>query len=313
MKNKNTVIVTGGLGFIGSNLIDLLLKKNFYVINLDKISYSSNFYNTKNFKSNNNYKFIKCDILNKRKIINILQKEKPKAIFPPVNLPYHIKPTKHPHYYISNDGIAYREPRQCDRTGVYGEVNEWGLIQLNTQLRGNPNCGEEYMYEGTNIYLYDENDKNIGVKKRNIHQLVAETWIPNPHGYTEVLHGEKGNRCNHYTNLRWGTHKENMEEASSTLPEGTRRRIKGEKGSLYEKKDGKWVLVPKLDKESGKFIPWNKGKTYKMPETHKAWNVLPDGTVRIRNDKKYIKHDGIWVYQKKDKKDRKPRKPKKGY
>ena len=31
-----TIIVTGGLGFIGSNLIELLLKKNFYVINLDK-------------------------------------------------------------------------------------------------------------------------------------------------------------------------------------------------------------------------------------------------------------------------------------
>ena len=29
MKNKNKVIVTGGLGFIGSNLIELLLKKNF--------------------------------------------------------------------------------------------------------------------------------------------------------------------------------------------------------------------------------------------------------------------------------------------
>ena len=41
------IIVTGGLGFIGSNLIDLLLKKNFYVINIDKATYSSNFYNTK--------------------------------------------------------------------------------------------------------------------------------------------------------------------------------------------------------------------------------------------------------------------------
>ena len=53
MKNKNKVIVTGGLGFIGSNLIDLLLKKNFYVINLDKVSYSSNFYNIKDHKNNN--------------------------------------------------------------------------------------------------------------------------------------------------------------------------------------------------------------------------------------------------------------------
>ena len=30
------IIVTGGLGFIGSNLIELLLKKNFYVINIKK-------------------------------------------------------------------------------------------------------------------------------------------------------------------------------------------------------------------------------------------------------------------------------------
>ena len=60
------VIVTGGLGFIGSNLIKILLKKNYYVINLDKITYSSNFYNVKGFTKNKNYKFIKIDI-NKQK------------------------------------------------------------------------------------------------------------------------------------------------------------------------------------------------------------------------------------------------------
>ena len=47
--NKN-IIVTGGMGFIGSNLINLLLKKKYKVINIDKISYSSNFYNTKTLK-----------------------------------------------------------------------------------------------------------------------------------------------------------------------------------------------------------------------------------------------------------------------
>ena len=101
--------------------------------------------------------------------------------FPPVTLPDHIKATKYPHYYVSKYGVAYREPRRCDENGRFGEVNEYGLIELTTQLRGNPNHGEEFMYEGTNIYFYDENDKNIGHKKRNIHQLVAETWIPNPH------------------------------------------------------------------------------------------------------------------------------------
>ena len=43
--------------FIGSNLIRLLLKQNYFVINIDKISYSSNFYNTVEYKKNINYKF----------------------------------------------------------------------------------------------------------------------------------------------------------------------------------------------------------------------------------------------------------------
>ncbi len=74
------IIVTGGLGFIGSNLINLLIKKKFYVINIDKVTYSSNFYNTKEFKKSKKYKFIKLDIKNK-KINKILLKYKPDCIF----------------------------------------------------------------------------------------------------------------------------------------------------------------------------------------------------------------------------------------
>ncbi len=74
------IIVTGGLGFIGSNLIDYLINKNYFVINIDKITYSSNFYNTNEFKKSKYYKFIKCDIKNKR-IEKILFKYKPECIF----------------------------------------------------------------------------------------------------------------------------------------------------------------------------------------------------------------------------------------
>ena len=76
----NKIIVTGGLGFIGSNLIELLLSKNYYVINIDKVTYSSNFYNTNDFKNNKKYKFIKCDI-NDKKIEKIFNKYKPIGIF----------------------------------------------------------------------------------------------------------------------------------------------------------------------------------------------------------------------------------------
>jgi len=74
------IIVTGGLGFIGSNLIELLLKKKYFVINVDKVTYSSNFYNTREYVKNKNYKFIKIDIANKN-LKKIIFKYKPACIF----------------------------------------------------------------------------------------------------------------------------------------------------------------------------------------------------------------------------------------
>ena len=77
----NKILVTGGLGFIGSNLIDLLIKNGFFVLNIDKVSYSSNFYNTLNFKNNKNYKYLKLNINNKNELIKIFKKYKPIGIF----------------------------------------------------------------------------------------------------------------------------------------------------------------------------------------------------------------------------------------
>jgi dTDP-glucose 4,6-dehydratase len=74
-----TIIVTGGLGFIGSNLINILNKKNYFIINIDKVSYSSNF---KNISNNiKNYKFYKQDINNQNVIKKILNKYNPSLIF----------------------------------------------------------------------------------------------------------------------------------------------------------------------------------------------------------------------------------------
>ena len=76
----NKVIVTGGNGFIGSNLIKFLIKKKFFVINIDKNTYSKNSYILKDLKKNK-YIFYKLDINNKNKIINVIKRHKPKAIF----------------------------------------------------------------------------------------------------------------------------------------------------------------------------------------------------------------------------------------
>ncbi len=77
-QNMKKVIVTGGLGFIGSNLINILEKK-YFVINIDKVTYASNF---KNIDPDiKNYKFYKQDINNKIFIKSILKKYQPSIIF----------------------------------------------------------------------------------------------------------------------------------------------------------------------------------------------------------------------------------------
>ena len=75
------IVVTGGSGFIGSNLVKFLLRKNYFVINIDKLSYSANPYNLKKITSNKNYRFFKQDINNKNGILKILNRFKPIGIF----------------------------------------------------------------------------------------------------------------------------------------------------------------------------------------------------------------------------------------
>ena len=73
-------LVTGGLGFIGSNFIEFNLKKKINIINIDNLSYAASKYRNYNFKKNKKYKFYNCSIGNKKKLSYIFQKYKPKII-----------------------------------------------------------------------------------------------------------------------------------------------------------------------------------------------------------------------------------------
>jgi len=76
------LLITGGLGFIGSNFIRLILKKypDYKVVNLDIQNYAGNPNNLKDVEDNPQYGFIKGDICDEKLVEDIFSTEKPDAL-----------------------------------------------------------------------------------------------------------------------------------------------------------------------------------------------------------------------------------------
>jgi dTDP-glucose 4,6-dehydratase len=64
---EQTILVTGGCGFIGSNFIPYFLEKyeEYKIVNIDKLTYAGSEVNLSSVKNHPRYKFIKGDICNK--------------------------------------------------------------------------------------------------------------------------------------------------------------------------------------------------------------------------------------------------------
>ena len=73
-------LISGGLGFIGSNFVEYCLKKKIKVINVDNLDYSASKIRLKEFRKNKNHKFYKCSIGNQKKISSLLKLYKPNVI-----------------------------------------------------------------------------------------------------------------------------------------------------------------------------------------------------------------------------------------
>ena len=149
------IIVTGGLGFIGSNLIELLIKKKFKVINIDKVTYSSNFYNTKEFTKNLNYKFIKCDLNNRNKLNKIIFKHKPIGIFNLAAETHVDRSIDGPESFINSNIIGVFNLLEIFR--IYSKINKKAkLVHISTDevygdiLKGRSH--ENYPYKPSSPY-----------------------------------------------------------------------------------------------------------------------------------------------------------------
>lgn len=76
------ILVTGGAGFIGSNLILYLHKQypELSILNIDKLTYASDLSYLKPLEDSDRYKFIQADIVVREKVREIIQAEKPDGV-----------------------------------------------------------------------------------------------------------------------------------------------------------------------------------------------------------------------------------------
>lgn len=95
-----------------------------------------------------------------------------------------------PGYHVTRDGEVYSNKFGC-------WIRKSPFI---TRPHDNRNCGYEYV-----VLHVDGKQKGFGV-----HKLVAMAYLPNPKGYSIVMHKDNNRLNNKVSNLMWGTHKMNM-------------------------------------------------------------------------------------------------------
>jgi len=78
---QNTILVTGGAGFIGSNFVlQQMQDESTSVLNLDKLTYAGNLQNLESIAASRRYTFIQGDIGDRALVRRLLETNKPRAI-----------------------------------------------------------------------------------------------------------------------------------------------------------------------------------------------------------------------------------------
>ncbi len=81
MNNNKTILITGGAGFIGSELVRHLIENTEYsVINIDKLTYSGNLQSLVSVENNENYIFMQIDICDENELKRVFTENKPDIV-----------------------------------------------------------------------------------------------------------------------------------------------------------------------------------------------------------------------------------------
>ena len=105
------ILITGGAGFIGSHIVKSFVMKyeNYFIINLDKLTYASDLNYLKDIEGNDNYYFLKGDVCDSILLDNLFSKF-------PIDYIIHLAAESHVDNSIKN-------PINFIHTNILGTVN----------------------------------------------------------------------------------------------------------------------------------------------------------------------------------------------
>ncbi|GAB4153841.1 MAG: dTDP-glucose 4,6-dehydratase [Winogradskyella sp.] len=163
MNKKQSILITGGAGFIGSNFIDFFLGKykKTKIVNLDKLTYAGELSNLKEIENNKNYQFVKGDICDTSLVQSLFKThnfsgvihfaaeshvdnsiKNPDAfintnVYGTFNLLNIAKAYWMEAPYIAKEGFEYNRFLHISTDEVYGTLEETGLFTENTPYAPN--------------------------------------------------------------------------------------------------------------------------------------------------------------------------------
>lgn len=109
MLNNINILVTGGAGFIGSHLVELLIKNNANVVVLDSLTYAGNIKNLSNAAQSDKFVFVKGDICESKIVLDILKSHQ-------IDYVFHLAAESHVDNSLSN-------PLNFINTNILGTYN----------------------------------------------------------------------------------------------------------------------------------------------------------------------------------------------
>ena len=260
---KNIIIITGGAGFIGANLIDLLLKKEkkFKIISLDNYSSGS----TKNQIQNSNITYLKGDTKN---ISKILKKYKKK-----INTVFHFGE-------FSRIYQSFLQTKECFNSNSIGSLEVFNFC-LNNKIK--------LVYSATSASIGNKGkDKNLSPyafsKAKNLELLDnLKKWFNfkceilyfyNVYGPRQITKGKMSTvigifeelykRKKPLTVVRPGTQSRRFTHISDTI-HGCYfawKKNKNRHYSISHKKSYSIIEVAKMFKSKIKMVPSREGERY---------------------------------------------------